>query len=148
MLQPGRYWGEFVTNAGRPELVTDERFDSTEKLMANAPVAAEYVAEIIASRTLDEAVDLLERGEGQWALVQDAWEVGNDPALRETGMIARIVDADGHDRELVANPVQFDETPVSITRAPQFAEHTDEVLHELGLNDEELIELKIEGAVT
>jgi len=148
MLQPGRYWGEFVTNAGRPELATDERFASTEKLMANAPVAAEYVAEIIASRTLDEAVDLLERGKGQWAVVQNAWEVGNDPALRETGMIARIVDADGNDRELVANPVQFDETPVSITRAPRFAEHTDEVLHELGLNDEELIELKIEGAVT
>jgi crotonobetainyl-CoA:carnitine CoA-transferase CaiB-like acyl-CoA transferase len=51
-------------------------------------------------------------------------------------------------RELVANPVQFDETPVSITRAPQFAEHTDDVLSELGLTEDELIQLKIDGAVT
>jgi crotonobetainyl-CoA:carnitine CoA-transferase CaiB-like acyl-CoA transferase len=29
-----------------------------------------------------------------------------------------------------------------------FAEHTDEVLRELGIEDRELIELKIEGAIT
>jgi crotonobetainyl-CoA:carnitine CoA-transferase CaiB-like acyl-CoA transferase len=35
-----------------------------------------------------------------------------------------------------------------MSRAPQFAEHTDDVLRELGLSDEELIELKISGAIT
>jgi crotonobetainyl-CoA:carnitine CoA-transferase CaiB-like acyl-CoA transferase len=148
MLQPGRYWREFVTIAGRPELASDERFDSTEKLMTHAGEAADIVAELIGARTLAEWVDLLGSGDGQWATVQNSWEVGQDPALRSTGMIAQLVDADGRDRELVANPVQFDETPVTLTRAPQFAEHTDEVLGELGLTDEQLIELKIEGAVT
>jgi crotonobetainyl-CoA:carnitine CoA-transferase CaiB-like acyl-CoA transferase len=148
MLQPGRYWGEFVANAGRPELAADERFDTTEKLMANASQAAELVADIVGSRTLKEMTDVLERGEGQWSIVQNAWELGNDPALREVGMIAQVVDAEGVPRELVANPVQFDETPVSITRAPQFAEHTDDVLSELGLTEDELIQLKIDGAVT
>lgn len=80
--------------------------------------------------------------------MQNAWEVGQDPSLRANGLIAQVVDADGKDRELVANPVQFEETPVTLTRAPQFAEHTDEVLRELGLSDEELIQLKIDGAVT
>ena len=148
MLQPGRYWGEFVANAGRPELAADERFDTTEKLMANASQAAELVADIVGSRTLKEMTNVLERGEGQWSIVQNAWELGNDPALREVGMIAQVVDAEGVPRELVANPVQFDETPVSITRAPQFAEHTDDVLSELGLTEDELIQLKIDGAVT
>jgi crotonobetainyl-CoA:carnitine CoA-transferase CaiB-like acyl-CoA transferase len=49
---------------------------------------------------------------------------------------------------LVANPVQFDEKPAQITRAPQFAEHTDEILRALGKSDDELIDLKISGAVT
>jgi crotonobetainyl-CoA:carnitine CoA-transferase CaiB-like acyl-CoA transferase len=44
--------------------------------------------------------------------------------------------------------VQFDETPASLTRAPQFAEHTDEILRGLGKTDDELIGLKITGAVT
>jgi len=148
MLQPGRYWAEFCKLAGRGELGTDERFDSTEKLMANAAQAAGIVAELIASRPFEEWVEILSRGEGQWSVVQNAWEVGQDPSLRANGLIASVVDADGVDRELVASPVQFDETAVDLTRAPQFAEHTDEVLRSLGLSDEELIALKIDGAAT
>ena len=148
MLQPGRYWAEFCKVAGREELARDERFDSTEKLMANAADAAEIVAGLIASRPYDEWVGILSRGEGQWAAVQSAWEVGQDPALRANGLIAPVVDADGVERELIANPVQFDETPAGLTRAPQFAEHTDDILRSLGLSEEELIALKIEGAAT
>jgi crotonobetainyl-CoA:carnitine CoA-transferase CaiB-like acyl-CoA transferase len=44
--------------------------------------------------------------------------------------------------------VQFDETPAEIRRAPQFAEHTDELLRELGVDDERMLALKISGAVT
>ncbi|WP_416955350.1 CaiB/BaiF CoA transferase family protein [Streptomyces sp. Agncl-13] len=148
MLQPGRYWAEFCKLAGRGELATDERFDSTEKLMANAAQAAGIVADLIASRPFAEWVEILSRGEGQWSAVQNAWEVGQDPSLRANGLIAPVVDADGVGRELVASPVQFDEAPADITRAPQFAEHTDEVLRSLGLSDEELIALKIDGAAT
>ncbi|NEC90270.1 CaiB/BaiF CoA-transferase family protein [Streptomyces sp. SID12501] len=148
MLQPGRYWAEFCKLAGREELARDERFDSTEKLMANAGDAAEIVAGLIASRPYDEWVEILSRGEGQWAAVQSAWEVGQDPALRANGLIAPVVDAEGVDRELVANPVQFDETPATLTRAPLFAEHTDDVLRSLGIGEEELIVLKIDGAAT
>ncbi|MFJ1969475.1 CaiB/BaiF CoA transferase family protein [Streptomyces sp. NPDC087903] len=148
MLQPGRYWAEFCKLAGREELGTDERFDSTEKLMANAAAAAEIVADLVAGRPFAEWVEILSRGKGPWAAVQNAWEVGQDPSLRANGLIAGVVDADGVDRELVANPVQFDESPVTLTRAPQFAEHTDEVLLSLGITEEELLALKIDGAVS
>ena len=69
-------------------------------------------------------------------------------SLLANGNVQAIVDADGKDRELVASPVQFDETPPTLRRAPQFAEHTDEVLRELGRTDEMLIELKLAGAIT
>jgi crotonobetainyl-CoA:carnitine CoA-transferase CaiB-like acyl-CoA transferase len=59
-----------------------------------------------------------------------------------------IVDADGIERTLVANPVQFDETPPVLTRGPQFAEHTDDILRELGKSEDEIIELKLAGACT
>ena len=41
-----------------------------------------------------------------------------------------------------------DVVPYRLTRAPLFAEHTDEVLRELGLSEEELLQLKIDGAAT
>ena len=52
MLQPGRYWPEFCPVAGRPELAVDERFDSTEKIMANAARPARSVAEIVGARPM------------------------------------------------------------------------------------------------
>ncbi len=50
--------------------------------------------------------------------------------------------------ELVANPVQFDVAAPQSGPAPGFAEQTDEILLELGLNWDRIIELKTIGAVT
>jgi crotonobetainyl-CoA:carnitine CoA-transferase CaiB-like acyl-CoA transferase len=148
MLQPGRYWPEFCRHIDREDLLTDERFEKPEALMDNAAAASAIVQEVLASRTLAEWTSRFAGMEGQWAVAQDPWEVGQDPALRANGMIAEVLDVDGTPRELVANPVQFDQTPARISRAPQFAEHTDEILRGLGKSDEELINLKIAGAVT
>ncbi|MFK0288692.1 CaiB/BaiF CoA transferase family protein [Streptomyces sp. NPDC090499] len=147
MLQPTKYWPEFCERMGRPDLMTDPRF-AGDAILANGPEGGAVVAEIIGGITLAEWRERMRGAQGQWAAVQNAYEVGMDPALRENGLIAKVVDADGVERELVANPVQFDETPVESRRAPQFAEHTDDVLRELGKSEEEIIDLKIAGAVT
>ncbi|MDT5014020.1 MAG: hypothetical protein QOD39_180 [Mycobacterium sp.] len=148
MLQPGRYWPEFCRHIDREDLITDERFATTEALMGNAPTAADIVQEVLATRPLADWVARFGGMEGQWAIAQDPWEVGQDPAVRANGLIAEVIDSEGTTRELVANPVQFDEKPAQLTRAPQFAEHTDEILRALGKSDDELIDLKISGAVT
>lgn len=148
MLQPGKYWPEFCRVAERDELAVDPRFDSTDKLMANAGIAADLVAEIVASRTYDEWVERFGKMDGQWAAVQNAYEVSRDASLRANGNIVPVIDADGVQRELVANPVLFDQSPITLTRAPQFAEHTDQIVLELGKTEDELIALKIAGAIT
>ncbi len=148
MLQPGRYWPEFCQYVDRPELAIDERFNSAEKLMANVADAAGLVAQILASRTKDEWVKAFEGMEGQWAVLQNAYEVGQDPALLGIGQIADVVDAEGVTRKLVGNPVQFNKEAPELTRGPLFAEHTDEILRELGISDEEALNLKIAGALT
>jgi crotonobetainyl-CoA:carnitine CoA-transferase CaiB-like acyl-CoA transferase len=148
MLQPGRYWPDFCRHVDREDLIVDKRFANAAALMGNALEAAELVSEVLASRPLAEWVTRFAGMEGQWAVAQDPWEVGQDAALRANGLIAEVLDTDGTARELVANPVQFDERPAQLTRAPQFAEHTDEILRALGKSDDELIDLKISGAVT
>jgi crotonobetainyl-CoA:carnitine CoA-transferase CaiB-like acyl-CoA transferase len=148
MLQPGRYWPEICQRLGRPELITDERFDTGQKVIDNAVVAAGHVAEMIGAVTLEEFRTRMKGARGQWALVQNYHEAGLDPQARANGYIGTVTDVDGIERDLVLAPVQFDETPPEIRRAPQHAEHTDEILRELGVDDDRLIALKIEGAVT
>ena len=56
------------------------------------------------------------------------------------------VDRPGGSFPLVASPAQFDGTPLTLTRAPDHGEHTEEVLVELGRSWEEITELKERGA--
>ncbi|MFI5040581.1 MAG: CaiB/BaiF CoA transferase family protein [Acidimicrobiales bacterium] len=148
MLQAGRYWADVCRHIGRDDLIEDDRFDSAEKLMANAMQAGEAVAEAIGAKPYAYWLEKFQTLDGQWAPVQSPLEVAADAQVRANGYIVPIVDADGNDRELVSSPVQFDETPFDLTRGPQFAEHTDEIVRELGRTDDELIQLKLDGAIT
>lgn len=148
MLQPGKYWSGFMRAAGRSDLAEDERFDSGEKILASPEEFSDLVQELFLTKSYVDWVEILASQEGQWSSVQTPWEVAHDPSLRANGFITTVTDAEGVDRELVAAPVQFDLTPVQTTRAPQFAEHTDDIVRELGKTDEELIELKIARIIT
>ncbi len=148
MIQPGRYWADFCRHIEREDLIEDERFNTVEKLMGNAAEGAAIVAEEFKKRPFAEWMEKLKTLQGQWSPVQTVAEVAHDPQLRANGCIAQLKDAEGNDRELVLNPVQFDETAPTITRAPLFAEHTDEIIAELGRDADQLMQLKIDGVVT
>jgi crotonobetainyl-CoA:carnitine CoA-transferase CaiB-like acyl-CoA transferase len=148
MLQPGRYFADVCRHLGLEHLIEDERFNTAEKLMANALEAGKYVSEAIAAKPYAYWLKHLQTMEGQWAAVQSPLEILNDPQMEANGYTVPVTDLEGNQRTLVANPVQFDEQVPTITRAPQFAEHTDDILRELGRSEDEIIQLKIDGAVT
>lgn len=148
MLQPGRYWPEVCRCLDRSDLIDDPRFSTAEHLIANAPVAGAIIRGEIESRTLGQLRKAFEDMDAPWSVVQNSLEVANDAQLRANGYISTYEDAEGVARELLANPVQFDETAAVLSRAPLFAEHTDEILRELGHSDDAILQLKIDGAVT
>ena len=59
----------------------------------------------------------------------------------------RTETADGVPFELGATPVQFDERPTPTARSPLFNEHGDEILQELGMDWDQIIELRVAGAI-
>ena len=86
--------------------------------------------------------------QGQWAPVQNTVEVAADAQVRANGYIAKTATGDGTEFELAASPVQFDEKPTATNRSPDFNEHGDDLLQELGFDWERILELKAAGAVT
>ena len=148
MLQPGRYFADVCKHLGLEHLVEDERFDTAEKLMNNALEAGKYISEAIGAKPYSYWAEHLQTMEGPWARIQSPLEIVEDPQMAANGYILPVTDVGGNERRLVANPVQFDETPPVLTRAPQFAEQTDDILREVGRTEEEIIQLKIDGACT
>jgi crotonobetainyl-CoA:carnitine CoA-transferase CaiB-like acyl-CoA transferase len=148
MVQPSRYFADTCRHLGLDHLLDDERFQSPEGIIANANEIGQHIAAAIAKKPYDHWVQHLQTLEGPWAPAQSPADIVVDPQMEANGYFVSLVDADGNERKLVANPVQFDETPPTVTRAPQFAEHTDDILRALGKSEDEIIQLKIDGACT
>ena len=147
MLQGFAYWPDFCEHIGRPDLVSDPRFESHERLSANAADAKQIIQHEIGSRPLKYWVEKFQTLKGQWTVVQDTLEVAADPQMRANGYLLSAETRDGTPFELVASPVQFDGEGGQTRRAPEFNEHAEEILAELGFDQERVLELKISGAL-
>ena len=147
LLQSDRYWPEFVVAIGHPELVDDPKYVDAAARAENKDECVALLVDIFAGRTYEEWKDALKDIEGVWAGAQTLGEVIRDPQVEANGYVAELTDADGRPYKLVTAPIQFGETPSVPTRAPEHGEHTDAVLGELGYTTEQLIELKLSGAI-
>ncbi len=145
-LQSDRYWPDFCRLIGRAELIDDPRFaDLAARGENRAACAAELEAEF-AKRTFAEWKDLLAAIDAPWAPVQAVEELLTDPQVLANDYLGEVQDSDVPYR-LPTVPVQFDERPPVVRRAPEHGEHTEEVLLELGHSWEEIAELKDAGAL-
>jgi crotonobetainyl-CoA:carnitine CoA-transferase CaiB-like acyl-CoA transferase len=144
-LQAGKYWPPLCDVIERPELATDPRFADHASLMAHNLEAAEVLREAFAQRTLDEWRERLDDFIGQWTVVQDTLEAAADPQSVANGYVQDCETAAGVPFRLVAAPVQFDEQPASPSRAPEFNEHGDAILADLGLDWDTIVDLKVRG---
>lgn len=146
-LQAGKYWPSVCEVISRPELVTDPRFADHASLLSNSADAAGILRAAFAEHTLDEWRTRLADFTGQWAVVQDTLEAAADPQSTANGYLQACETSAGIPFQLVAAPVQFDEKPATPKRAPEFNEHGDKILADLGLDWDTIVELKVRGVV-
>jgi crotonobetainyl-CoA:carnitine CoA-transferase CaiB-like acyl-CoA transferase len=154
-LQGDRHWPDLVRAVNRPELLDDARFRDIKVRRENAPVLVPILDAIFATKPLHEWTAIFDRENVWWAPVQTADEVATDPQMRAAGGVVRAPvtegDATGNaagDAEMVASPVDFQGTPWKPAgAAPEFGQHTEEVLLELGYDWETIAKLKEAGAI-
>jgi crotonobetainyl-CoA:carnitine CoA-transferase CaiB-like acyl-CoA transferase len=141
------YWPSFCDAVGRPQWKTDPLLATHEAREQNADHCVKLVEELVAQRTLAEWQDVLSGQRGPFDPVQKVGELARDPQVVANGFMAEVEDEVGRTLSLVAPPVQFDGTHYQTRRGPRHGEHTDEVLAEVGYGMDEILQLKIDGAI-
>jgi len=146
-LQAGKYWPRLCEILGTPEWAADIRFRDHAALLAHAAEAAALLQGAFAEETVDVWRQKLAHFAGQWTVMQTTIEAASDPQSLANGYIQNCETAGGAPFKLVAAPVQYDSEPARPTRAPEFNEHGDEILLDLGLDMEAIMQLKIRNVL-
>ena len=147
-LQGERHWPDVLRAVDRPEWATDDRFASMGGRFQNSAELVRSLNEIFATRPLAEWGPILDREDVWWAPVHHAHETVDDPQARAAGGFVAVPTEGGDPVDMVATPVDFGGTPwAPRSMPPEFAQHTEEVLLELGHDWDRIIELKDLGAI-
>jgi len=147
MLQSDVFWPDLVTVIGHPELAEDARYKDAAARFENRVECIATLDSIFAEKTFEEWREILQQAKGVWEPVETPGELIEDPQALANGYVREIELESGTSFRIVPSPLQFDETPPDLTPAPGHGKHTDEVLLDVGYDMEQLLDLKVKGAI-
>jgi crotonobetainyl-CoA:carnitine CoA-transferase CaiB-like acyl-CoA transferase len=133
---------------GRADLLKDPRFADPAKLAANMKQLTAIVDEVFSSQPMVHWREVFDKAHITYGLVRDPVDVIKDPQLRENGIVVPLEGAGGNLTSTISSPMQVhDVAKAPARRAPSLGEHNDEVLKELGFDEQAIAGLHASGAV-
>jgi len=142
-LQPDRYWPNVCRALGIEEMEHDPRFERLEARGKNAVELIAIFDERIAAKTRDEWSEIFRKEGVIHTPVQSATEVSNDAQALANDYFVWFDHPVFGRTKMTGWAWDFSETPCSIRReAPEFGQHTEEMLLEMGYTWDDIVALK------
>ncbi|HEV7552495.1 MAG TPA: CoA transferase [Candidatus Angelobacter sp.] len=137
-------FARWARQVGREDFIGDPRFASDQLRADNRAAITQAMTAWLAQRTTDQAIAELEKARVPAGPVLDLQHVLDDPQVQARELL-RYIDHPG-----AAKPVPLADTAVRLSatpggirqRAAALGEHTDEVLREIGYQEEEIAVLR------
>jgi CoA:oxalate CoA-transferase len=142
-------WHQLARLMGREELITHADYKDHQSRYKLVDQIDAMVGGWSSTRKRDELVTLLIANSIPCAPVREVDEVAADPELGQRHIVRNGTIADHDDIKVLGSAIKMsglrgDEIPPNV---PALGEHTDEVLHRLGVSADELETLRSEGVI-
>jgi crotonobetainyl-CoA:carnitine CoA-transferase CaiB-like acyl-CoA transferase len=132
-LQGDRLWPDLLRAVERTEWADDPRYATMAARFEHSAELVSALNEVFATKPMAEWAEVFDAEDVWWAPVQHAHEVVDDPQAHAAGGFVAVPVDGPEPLPMVATPVDFAGTPwAPRATAPEFAQHTEEVLLELG----------------
>src|SRR5205085_11872626 len=129
-------------------LLLDERFADSAARSAHIEECVDVLDTIFAQHSLEEWKVILGSQEGPWSVTHTPRAALDDPQAAANEYLQWVKYDNGATLPLINAPAQIDGRAAMLRAAPGHGADTDEVLLEAGLSWDDLLRLKVAGAVT
>lgn len=141
-------WPKFCDLIGRPNLPADPRFATNGDRHANRLELAEIIGDALQAHTSAEWEPILNDAGIPCGPIHKLDEALYHPQSLHRGMVVEREHPVLGTVRLLGMPVKLSDTPTGVWRTPPLmGQHTDEVLRDLGLGDDELAWLRESGVI-
>ena len=133
-------WRRFCAVAGLPD---DPRFVTNRQRVTGYDEVRPFIAERLRTQSRQHWIDRLTAAGIPCGSVRNLQELFADPQIHAREMVAQLEHATIGQLRVLGVPVKLSDTPGAVrTPPPRLGEHTDAVLHDLGLNAAAIADLR------
>ena len=144
-----RYLRPLMKVMGLEEILDDSRFEIIDGVIQNHTVLKDIMKERFLTKTLEEWKALLSTERIPFSPVQNLPEVINDPQAKANSFYDSYEHPEFGQVGAVLNPINVDGAEKTIRMAaPEFGQHTEEVLLEQGYDWEDIERFRDEGIIS
>ena len=145
-LNADRYWAKFCKLIGREDLENDPKFVDIEVRGENCKELYHIAKDVFLSKALDEWRPLIR--EFPASPNQTLVDVIDDPQAIANNFFLPYDHPNYGPMKIIASPVNLSKTPATIrSPAPEFSQHTEEILLDEGYEWDEIVEFKDLGVI-
>jgi crotonobetainyl-CoA:carnitine CoA-transferase CaiB-like acyl-CoA transferase len=148
LSSPDKFWHGLFEVVGKKEWVDDPRFVNRKARIENYEELSMALKQIFREGDRDDWIRRLRERDVPCAPLNTLDEVFQDPQVREYGFPVEIEHPRMGKVQLVGSGIELSRTPPSLkTAPPMLGEHTDQILCELGFDQNAIEQLRQKGVL-
>ena len=141
-------WMNLLNAIERVDLQEDDRFKDNNSRMKNLEALAPILQEELLKKTSNEWIKIFDEKGLPCGPINSITEMYNDPHTLDRKMVIEVDNKKAGKSKAIGMPIKFSETNANTEiGAPNFGQHTDEILIQFGYSAEQIKDYKDKGIV-